>query len=156
MQPTILYYMKRTLYEQSRDLSNLLLFFKIGIVARRYHSYQQWYLLGFKQVYIIVFYLAASMQPSISSIILSLFDGSTWCDPLCQWHCVYVTTLIAAIHYNKRSVVDSIAAVNFVWKVFEKHLQASHSFMGNVLIWQFHNSNCSHPLSIVNVLEEQL
>ena len=37
-----------------------------------------------------------------------------------------------------------------------KHLQRFHSFMVNVLIWQFHNSNFKYSFSIVNVLEEQL
>ena len=34
-------------------LSNVLSFWRIGVEARRYHSYQQGYLLGFKQVYIM-------------------------------------------------------------------------------------------------------
>ena len=73
------------------------------------------------------------MQPSIFFIIFSLFH-----DALDEIHyvngTVYFATLTAAIHCRKRSVVDSIAAVNFAWKVLEKHLQASHSFMMNVLI----------------------
>ena len=35
-------------------------------------------------------------------------------------------------------------------------LQKSHSFMVNLLIWQFRNSDCKYSLSIVNVLEEFL
>ena len=46
-------------------------------------------------------------QPSISSMVLSLFHRSTWSDLLCQVHCVYFATIIATIHYSKQSVVDS-------------------------------------------------
>ena len=78
-------------------------------------------------------------DPSIFSMIVSLFHGSTWSDPHVKrstWLCVYFTTLVAAIHYNKWSVVDSrkievyvywkkttvpiyfteLVAVIFVWK----------------------------------------
>ena len=44
---------------------------------------------------------------SISSMVLSLFHGSTWSDPLCQGHCVYFAVLIATIHYSKQPMVDS-------------------------------------------------
>ena len=37
-----------------------------------------------------------------------------------------------------------------------KHLQSSHSLMVNVLIWQFHNGDCSYLLCTVNFLEVQL
>ena len=39
--------------------------------------------------------------------LLSLFHGSTYEAVICQGHCVYLTALIEAIHYNKRSVADS-------------------------------------------------
>ena len=37
-----------------------------------------------------------------------------------------------------------------------KHLQSSHSVMLNVIIWQFHNSNCSYSLIAAIFLEEEL
>ena len=36
--------------------------------------------------------------PSIFSMLLSLFHGSTLSDPLCQGHCLYSITFIAATH----------------------------------------------------------
>ena len=35
-------------------------------------------------------------------MVLSLFHGSTWSDPLCQGHCVYFATLIVSIYYSKQ------------------------------------------------------
>ena len=35
--------------------------------------------------------------------------------PVCQGHCVYFTTLIATIYYNKRSVVDSRKIEEYVY-----------------------------------------
>ena len=34
-------------------------------------------------------------------MVLSLFHGSTWSDPLFQGHCVYFATLIVSIYYSK-------------------------------------------------------
>ena len=94
--------------------------------------------------------------------------------------------LAAAIHYNKRSVIDSRKieenvyfrkiAVALLFKgayLFhrtscnsfclksmvlneQRHLQSFQSFLINVLILQYHNSNCSYSISKVNFLEEQL
>ena len=94
--------------------------------------------------------------------------------------------LAAAIRYNKRSVIDSRKieenvyfrkiAVALLFKgayLFhrtscntfclksmvlneQRHLQSFQSFLINVLILQFHNSNCSYSISKVNFLEEQL
>ena len=89
-----------------------------------------------------------------------------------------------AIRYYKRSVVDSrkferyvylrkaivsplfqmclfhkTTHSNFCWRSSvvnaRKHLQSSHSFKVNLLIWQF-GINCSYSLRIVSFLEEQL
>ena len=48
------------------------------------------------------------LQPSISSMVLSLFHGSAWSDLLCHGHRACFTTLNAATYYNKPSVVDWI------------------------------------------------
>ena len=47
------------------------------------------------------------LQSSISSMVLPLFHGSAWSNPLWQGHFVYFSTFIASIHYSKQSVVDS-------------------------------------------------
>ena len=54
-------------------------------------------------------------HPFIFSITELLFHGSTWSDPLCQGHCVYFTTLAAAIHYNKRSMVYLRKTIVALW-----------------------------------------
>ena len=94
---------------QPRIFLNLLFFRTGGAIAGKYHNYQLQHLLGFRHVYnerkpVIWQY---QLQPPIFSMLLSLFHWSTWSDPLCQGHCIYFTTLIALIHYNKRSVDDS-------------------------------------------------
>ena len=64
-------------------------------------------------------------------MVLSLFHGSTWNDPLCQGHCVYFATLITSIHYSKQSVVDS------------------RKFEGYCVL--FEESNCSPALTKVPI-----
>ena len=51
-----------------------------------------------------------------------------------------------------------LIAVIFVWKKlkYRKGLKPFHFFIVNVLIWQFHSSNFSYPLSVVNFLETPL
>ena len=98
-------------------------------------------------------------QPSVFSMIVSLFHGSTWSNPhVNETVLVYFTILFAIVYYNKRSAIDSRKS----WRVclFEenygspasylfnrtscnifclkgtvlnaqKHLQRSHSFMVN-------------------------
>ena len=120
-------------------------------------------------------YLMTSVA-GICLFYLSLFHGSTWSNPFCQGYCVCFTTLIANIHYNKRSVVDSRklegccvylrkTIVTLVPKgayLFHRTscnnfcLHPFHSFMMNVLIWQIHNSNCSYSLSIVNFFRKAI
>ena len=48
-------------------------------------------------------------------------------------------------------VGDNLTGSNFPCTVLNarKHFQNFHSFMVNVLIWQFHNSNCSYSLITV-------
>ena len=55
-------------------------------------------------------------QPSIFSLIVSLFQGATW-DNSRQKNCVYFTALVATIHYNKQSVigVDSTKIEGYVY-----------------------------------------
>ena len=48
------------------------------------------------------------LQPSVFSVVGSLI--TSWENPnqsICQGHCVYYTTPVEVIHYNKQSVVDS-------------------------------------------------
>ena len=45
-------------------------------------------------------------QSSIFSVMVLLFHGSSWSNPHVKER-VYFTTLVATIHYNKRSVLDS-------------------------------------------------
>ena len=54
----------------------------------------------------IACYLPTSVV-AVRFFYLSLFNGSTWSDQLCQRHSLYFTTLIATIHYSQWSVVDS-------------------------------------------------
>ena len=88
----------------------------------------------------------------------------------CQGLYIYFTTLVAAIHYNKRAVIDSIkfegyvcwkknhrssvflkgriysttlVAVICVWKVLCEMHESTFPFF-HFLIWPFHNSNCSY------------
>ena len=92
-------------------------------------------------------------ESSISSMVLPLFHGSTWSDPLCQGHCVYFATIVATIHYNQ-PFIDSrkMKGTVFIWgkqllpcyfkgaSLFHRTscsnfcLQPPHSFMVNVLI----------------------
>ena len=53
-------------------------------------------------------------------------------------------------------LVVVIFVLKLLYWMHKKHVQLSPSFMVNVLICQFHNSNCSYLISIVNFLEEQL
>ena len=47
------------------------------------------------------------LQPSIFSMIVSLFHASTWSNPHVKETFFYFTILFATIDYNKRSAVDS-------------------------------------------------
>ena len=66
----------------SHSLFQIYCLSTIGIIARLYHKYQLWYLLGFTGIYKQK--SAAwrhQFQPSIFSIIVSSFNGSIWSDP---------------------------------------------------------------------------
>ena len=83
---------------------------------------------------------------------------------------VYFATRFAVIHYNNWSVVDTkknkrcsylkksivakvpIYSTELVAIIFVYESICNHS----IIIWQYHNSNCSYLLSTVNFLEEQL
>ena len=83
---------------------------------------------------------------------------------MCWGHCAYFATLFAVIQYNNWSVVDTIKiercaylkkvivakvpiySAELVAVIFVCESICSHS----ILIWQFHNSNCSYLLIIVN------
>ena len=65
---SLVFYKRRL---QPHLLSNLLCFCKTGVVVGRYHSYELWYFLGFRRVYI---------ERSIAAIFFSpwsLFQEST-------------------------------------------------------------------------------
>ena len=66
----------------------------------------------------MVCYLTTSVAAIHFFLVLSLFYGSTWSNPLCQGHCVYFTTLIAATYYNKRPLVDSkkLKSTVLIWR----------------------------------------
>ena len=81
-------------------LSNLPCFFRIEVLARRYHSfqfnYQLGYLLGCRHVFIqseSVFWWR-HLQPPIFSMVLLLFRGN-----ILSSRCVHFKTPIASIHY---------------------------------------------------------
>ena len=85
-------------------LSNLLCLCRTGIVARRYHKYE----LGFRHAYVEKSLLYDDIISShlffYGSVIISRKHLKRF---ICQQHCVYFTALVAAIHYDKRSVFDS-------------------------------------------------
>ena len=99
---------------QPRILSNLLCFCRTGIVARRYHNNLDTSLISSMHILKEVCYMMTSFPVIHFFYDETLFHGSTWSDP-CQGHCVYFTTLVAAIHYNKRSVVDSRKFEGYVY-----------------------------------------
>ena len=53
-------------------------------------------------------------QPSILSLIVPLFHGSTWSNPHVK-ETVYFTTVVKTIHYNKWSVIDSRKIEGYVY-----------------------------------------
>ena len=44
-----------------------------------------------------------------------IFLGERLKQSICQGHCVYFLTVVASIHYNKRSVVDSRKIEEYVY-----------------------------------------
>ena len=116
------------------------------------------------------------LQPSIffyGTIIISR-QHLSWTKYISKAMCFF-TTLTVAIHYRSIVDSKKFEGYFFIWgnqlqpcffkgaflfhrttysNVYwksvlfnaRKHLQSSHSFMVNVFIWQFHNSNCSCPL----------
>ena len=125
-------------------------------LAKKYHSYQLWYLLDlgmFKLKHCLLFDDINCSNPFLLSVIISQKD--------LKRSIMSRTT----IHYSKRSVVDSRKFEGYcVWFFEENHcsrcsfksaylfhrtscynfcLHPSCSFMVNVLIWQIHNRNCS-------------
>ena len=53
-------------------------------------------------------------QPAVFSMTVSLFHGSTWSNPQVK-ETVYFTTLVATIHHNKWSVVDSRKIEEYIY-----------------------------------------
>ena len=167
---------------QSRILSNLLCFCRTGVKAWRYHKYYYDTSLV-SDMYIMkeVFYVTASVPAK------QFFNGSFTFSRehltrfICQGQCVCFTTLVVAIHYNQRSVLDSRKVEEYVF--WGKPLQVCcfkgvYLFLRTscnnfclksavlnaqktlkavpyliVLIWQFHNG---HYCSCLNFLEEHL
>ena len=156
--------------------------------VRRYHSL--WYLLGFSNVCIersLLFYDI--------DLLFNFFDGTVIISreylkqSISEGHCVSFT-ILATIHDNKRSVVDSrkcegyvclteafdcipallkvpiystkLVSVIFVWKCCVKSckhtkvLAVTSFFVGECDNLQFHNSNCSFSLSIVNLFRRAI
>ena len=104
----LFFYYKRNL--QPCILLNLLCSCRAGVVVKRYRSYELWYLLDFRHVYILKdsIYLTTSI-----AAIHPFFYGTniiSWEHlkrSICQGHWVCFTTLITVFQYNKWSVVDS-------------------------------------------------
>ena len=124
--------------------------------------------------------------PSIFSMIVSFFHMNAWGNPYVRitlfisQHLLQPSIIISGLWLIREKLKSMFISAktllscsfkgtylfhrtscnNFcLWSTVlnaEKHLQRSHSFMMNVLIWQFHNSDCKYSLSIVNVLEELL
>ena len=76
--------------------------------------------------------------------MVSLFEESH-CSPALLKGTTYSAELYCSHFCLKNTVLNA-----------QKHLQPSHSFMVNVLIWQFYNRNCSYSLSIAIFLELQV
>ena len=131
-----------------------------------------------------VCYLTASIGPIYlfyNSVIISREQLKR---SICQGHCVYFTTLVATIHivtsglwliqviclfeesYCSPALLLRCLFIpqNYLqWYLFEKfyakctkELVATPLFVGECVNLQFHNSNCSYSLSVVNFSEEQL
>ena len=84
-------------------------FFQTDFVVRSYYSYQLWYLLVFKHVYIEkhILYLTTPIPAILFFYGNVIISWEHMKRSICQGLWVYFTTLIAVIQYNKRSVVDS-------------------------------------------------
>ena len=80
-------------------------------------------------------------------MLLSLFNRSTWSDPLCQEQCVYFASLSGVIHDNKWSVVDSRTFEGYY--VYLRKALWSCSFRGAYL---FYRTSCSSFCSKFTVL----
>ena len=99
---------------KATHFSNLLCFCRPGIVARRYHSYQLWWLLDFRYVYI---------ERNNGSII-EIMDNCKWCRqkmlfdditcsyPLFLWYCHYFKGALETIHMSKSLYVFHITYCN--------------------------------------------
>ena len=104
------------------------------VVAKGYYSYQLWYLLGFRNVYIersILFYdihvLIAGIDVLYSSVIIS-WEHLKW--SMCQEHCVYFTTFIANIYYcniycNQQEVCGWFEKIRRVVLLEENHCSSA-------------------------------
>ena len=98
-----------------RIISNLLCFCRTGIVATRYHNNFDTSLISGMHILKEVCYMTTSF-PAIhffyDRVIISR-EHLKW--STCQGYCVYFMTLAPAIHYNKRSVVDSRKCAGYVY-----------------------------------------
>ena len=117
---------------QPSILSNFLCFCRTGIVSRWYHNnFDTSFILGMHILEEICY--MTTPFPSIHFFYESLFQGSTWSDPSCQGHCVYFTTLVAAMHYglfeeNHRSSLNLLLLNILTFKKKKKN-----GFHGNSL-----------------------
>ena len=89
---------------------------------------------------------------SLSWAVCSWFE-KTWClfeeshfSPGLLKVLIYSIELVSYSNFCSKSAVLNV----------RMHLQSSRSFLVKMLIWQFHNSNCSYVLNKVNFLEKQL
>ena len=97
-------YSDRTRFVIKDILSNFLCFCRTEIVLRWYNNNFETSLISGMHILKEVCYTMTSF-PTIHFFYEPLFHWSTWGDTLCQGHCVYFTTLAAAIHFKRRSVV---------------------------------------------------
>ena len=109
----LLFIIKESL--QPQILSNLLCFCRAGNVARRYHNDFDTSLISGMHILKEVCYMMTSfpaMHFFYKRVIISR-EHLSW--SICQGHCIYFTTFIATIHYNKRCVVDLRKFEDFVY-----------------------------------------
>ena len=92
------------------------------------------------------------LQPSIITSDLWLIRQSL--KSIIIWEKILRSCSFTGVYLLQRTSCSNFCLKSTVLNVW-KHLQLSHFFMVNVLIWQFHNSNCSYSLCIVNFFKLQ-
>ena len=136
-------YLLKEIYYLTHQLQTFIFFCGSAIISWNHFK------RSIYQKHCVYFHL---LQPSIITSGLWFIRQSL--KSIIIWEKILRSCSFTGAYLFQRTSCSNFCLKSTVLNVW-KHLQLSHIFMVNVLIWQFHNSNCSYSLCIVNFFKLQ-